>query len=516
MLLKRGIIEVATAVFLLLQQAGMASGACQSAYGQCGGQGWTGLTCCDSGYVCSTQNQYYAQCTPAPAGASSARTSNVVVTTTTSRSTTTTTTTTATRAPSSSSATTSRTTTTTVRVSSATTTTTTVPRTTTTSALPTGKCEDGYAKCGGDNYTGPGCCVADFTCSAVNQYYSQCLPGPTGGAGGGGPSLSWSHPGLTITTSGKAITPSPACPTADYQKCDAGSCCGKRSSCSSVNPNYSQCAPTNLLGEGHTVPADVASKTTKVVIPATPAPLNAHPEIAEELVVISDGPSGKGKTTRYWDCCKPSCSWDENSGYYANKVNNSVLALSSVGTVINNDQVNLVKNGCESTGNYKFIDGDGAAYMNPLMQPVIVNDQLSYGFAAVGVTGGLTEPNTCCNCYLITFTNTAAKGKQMVVQHVNTGGDLSDNHFDLQMPGGGLGIFDGCSKQFGVDASTWGARYGGVSKVEECDKLPPVLQTGCRWRFEWFLNADNPTIEFVQVVCPKYLVAQSGCRRYFA
>ncbi|KAI8802135.1 RlpA-like double-psi beta-barrel-protein domain-containing protein-containing protein, partial [Cladochytrium replicatum] len=90
----------------------------------------------------------------------------------------------------------------------------------------------------------------------------------------------------------------------------------------------------------------------------------------------------------------------------------------------------------------------------------------------------------CCNCHLITFTNTAARAKQMVVQHVNTGLDLSDNHFDLQMPGGGLGIFDGCSKQFGVDASTC-ARYGGVSKVEDCNNLPPVLQTGCRWRFEW-------------------------------
>jgi hypothetical protein len=28
----------------------------------------------------------------------------------------------------------------------------------------------------------------------------------------------------------------------------------------------------------------------------------------------------------------------------------------------------------------------------------------------------------------------------MIVQSINTGGDLGDNHFDLQIPGGGLHI----------------------------------------------------------------------------
>ncbi|PMD22769.1 hypothetical protein NA56DRAFT_74224 [Hyaloscypha hepaticicola] len=41
---------------------------CAAEYAQCGGSGWTGATCCQTPYVCSVQNSYYAQClTAAPA-----------------------------------------------------------------------------------------------------------------------------------------------------------------------------------------------------------------------------------------------------------------------------------------------------------------------------------------------------------------------------------------------------------------------------------------------------------------
>ncbi|OLN81147.1 putative endoglucanase type K [Colletotrichum chlorophyti] len=60
------------------------------------------------------------------------------------------------------------------------------------------------------------------------------------------------------------------------------------------------------------------------------------------------------------------------------------------------------------------------------------------------------------------------------------------------MPGGGLGIFDGCTSQFGFQFP--GARYGGVSSRSECSALPAKLQAGCQWRFDWFKNADNPNL----------------------
>ncbi|KAJ6264355.1 hypothetical protein Dda_0500 [Drechslerella dactyloides] len=40
-------------------------GGSQTLYGQCGGLSWTGPTACAAGGRCSTQNAYYAQCTPA-------------------------------------------------------------------------------------------------------------------------------------------------------------------------------------------------------------------------------------------------------------------------------------------------------------------------------------------------------------------------------------------------------------------------------------------------------------------
>jgi len=49
----------------------------QSAYGQCGGIGWTGATTCVSGYACIESNSYYSQCVPGTAttsGAASATT----------------------------------------------------------------------------------------------------------------------------------------------------------------------------------------------------------------------------------------------------------------------------------------------------------------------------------------------------------------------------------------------------------------------------------------------------------
>lgn len=98
----------------------------------------------------------------------------------------------------------------------------------------------------------------------------------------------------------------------------------------------------------------------------------------------------------------------------------------------------------------------------------------------------------------------------MVVQSTNTGGDLGENHFDLQMPGGGVGIFDGCTSEFG---GLSGAQYGGVSSRSECDSYPALLKDGCYWRFDWFQNADNPDFTFEQVQCPKALTDISGCKR---
>jgi len=58
------------------------------AWGQCGGQGWTGATTCITGYTCTVSNPYYSQCLPGASGSSSGSGQTTVKPTTTVPSTT--------------------------------------------------------------------------------------------------------------------------------------------------------------------------------------------------------------------------------------------------------------------------------------------------------------------------------------------------------------------------------------------------------------------------------------------
>jgi hypothetical protein len=121
--------------------------------------------------------------------------------------------------------------------------------------------------------------------------------------------------------------------------------------------------------------------------------------------------------------------------------------------------------------------------------PFVVSEDLAYGFAAVST--GLSESDTCCSCYQLTFTSTSIAGKKMIVQATNTGGDVGEGQFDLAIPGGGVGLFNACSAQWGAPASGWGAQYGGLSS-DTCSELPSALQPGCKFRFgDWFEGADK-------------------------
>lgn len=201
--------------------------------------------------------------------------------------------------------------------------------------------------------------------------------------------------------------------------------------------------------------------------------------------------SGTGVTTRYWDCCKPSCAWSGKAS-----VSSPVRTCGSNQQVLGPD----VKSGCDG----------GSAFTCADNQPWAVSNSLAYGFAAANIAGS-SESSWCCQCYQLTFTSGPATGKVMVVQVTNTGGDLGNNHFDILMPGGGVGLFNGCNAQYG----SWngGAQYGGVSSKSQCANLPSIVQPGCNWRFDWFSGSDNPTVNWQAVQCPSALTNISGCRR---
>ncbi|KAJ8967910.1 hypothetical protein NQ317_018830, partial [Molorchus minor] len=213
------------------------------------------------------------------------------------------------------------------------------------------------------------------------------------------------------------------------------------------------------------------------------------------VVPIEGGVNGTGVTTRYWDCCKPSCAWVE-----AANITPPVASCEADGvTQTGFDE----QSGCAE-------EEEGYAFTCNNQQPTIINDTFSLGFVAASFSGGIDE-SLCCACLLLTFED-ELEGKQLLAQVTNTGEDLVQNHFDIEMPGGGVGIFNmGCIRQWGAPEDGWGERYGGVTSEEGCDDLPEVLQEGCRYRFEWMNGVPNPNVTFYQVECPQQLIDITGC-----
>lgn len=213
--------------------------------------------------------------------------------------------------------------------------------------------------------------------------------------------------------------------------------------------------------------------------------------------LTTKGPIMQGKTTRYWDCCKPSCADPANTGPVSKPVGSCQKdGISPAGPA---DQ-----SGCKG----------GNAFTCNNNQPFFVNSTMVYGFAAASIQG-MSEQDRCCACFKIDFTSGPVSGKSMIVQVTNSGGDLGTNQFDLQIPGSGVGLFNGCSPQWNAPLpDAWGGKYGGIGSIGECDTLPRQLQAGCQFRFQDFFQAsDNPSMNFQRVTCPVELTDKTGCKR---
>ncbi|EPS39826.1 hypothetical protein H072_6315 [Dactylellina haptotyla CBS 200.50] len=78
-----------SAVLLTTSALAVLAAAQQTAYGQCGGQGWTGATSCVSGYTCTYSNDFYSQCVPGTAATTASTKTTTTKSTTTSKTTTT-------------------------------------------------------------------------------------------------------------------------------------------------------------------------------------------------------------------------------------------------------------------------------------------------------------------------------------------------------------------------------------------------------------------------------------------
>nr|AEE61695.1 unknown [Dendroctonus ponderosae] len=222
-----------------------------------------------------------------------------------------------------------------------------------------------------------------------------------------------------------------------------------------------------------------------------------------EIIRVKNGYSGECTTSRYWDCCKPTCAWKGNTDTDIGPIKACQIDGSTV------DDGNT-QSGCET---------DGSSYTCSAQQSVIINSTMAYGFAAAGF---ISPPeNMCCTCFLVTFLEGGwgdCVGKQMVVQITNTGGtsnvNSTINNIELAIPGGGVGYYTlGCKTQWDAPDAGWGEQYGGVETEAACDALPEVLQPGCKFRWEFLTGCSNPPATFEQVICPQEIVDISGCRQ---
>ncbi|KAF2712035.1 glycoside hydrolase family 45 protein [Pleomassaria siparia CBS 279.74] len=206
--------------------------------------------------------------------------------------------------------------------------------------------------------------------------------------------------------------------------------------------------------------------------------------------------SGEAVTTRFWDCCKPSCSW-----------NNKGPLTTPVASCDKDDKRIANVNAGSGCGE------GGSAYTCSNQQPWAVNDTFSYGFAGVNIVGRV-EDFWCCGCYQLDFTSEPLKNKSMIIQASNTAYDIkTDNRFSLAIPGGNTTSHDACARQFGVDQNVFGQTNTGVGSIDDCENLPEQLQAGCRWRYDWLLDASYPSANFKRVACPVELTKITGCSR---
>lgn len=224
------------------------------------------------------------------------------------------------------------------------------------------------------------------------------------------------------------------------------------------------------------------------------------------------GSSGSGWATRYWDCCKPSCSWNENAG------GNPTKQCTNKGRSPNSDW------GGGSVCN-------GGPNMTCISQiPFTVDgcDEYGFAFAAVPASNG----GQCGKCFQLTFTGKGKygdsrnlaniKGKKLIIMVTNVGSDVEQGQFDIMIPGGGVGIFNGCSS---MGWGNQGAQYGGLlsnceeetnynaAQTKEClqKKCNSVFsndteaKNGCLFLANWMSAAGNPMHNYTEVECPQVL-----------
>jgi len=232
--------------------------------------------------------------------------------------------------------------------------------------------------------------------------------------------------------------------------------------------------------------------------------------------VKSGGRTGSGFASRYWDCCKPHCAWDGKGGI-------QTKACDASGNKISDANATSMCDG-----------GNAGACLSQIPFMVDGCDNIGFAYAAVPSADGAT----CGKCYQLTFTgkgkyetkqnHKALAGKSLVIMVSNIGSDVEQGQFDIMIPGGGVGLFNGCSRMGWGDM---GKQYGGLLSdceaevgysaaatamytkrkeclVNKCNKTfanDSQAKQGCLFLANFMEAAGNPTHTYKEVECPTVL-----------
>ena len=289
----------------------------------------------------------------------------------------------------------------------------------------------------------------------------------------------------------------------------------KSGKCVKDNPWYYKCA---AAGSGAPPPpTPTPTPSTQPPPPPPPPPPSGPP--------VQPPGSQEGMTTTYFDCCKPACGWPDKG---------SIPTCSKYDLTTRMD------------ANAQSVCQGGDATTCAAQYPFILPEDPNTLYATVAAFNEGMVAGKCGKCFEVTWqgkdkhgADDGMGGKRMIAKVTNTGQDgeyQSGGHMDILLPGGGEGLFHGCSAglypQYGGytvngsqlppmlrndqalwdhgsrgNHSVWGLEYGGVQSMDGCSQLPGPFQEACRIKFGWAkgkLGAENKTW-YREIECPQVL-----------
>ena len=379
--------------------------------------------------------------------------------------------------------------------------------------------------------------VAASSSSVVGEDQSSSSVGPN--SNGSNPALSSADVPLSSATSSSGVGDRPASSSAN--------------SSSSVGNPTSSATPNSSAVE--------SSSSAEPELDASGFPtLESYGAPPAAYTKDISATAKRGWNTRYWDACKPHCSWLKESSNDKTRADTSSneAYLADLATARNCNihdvevptftlgNVSKAWLGYEGTRSACGDEKEKGVFTCTDMAPIQVTENLSYGYVAG------TADSKCGKCYHLQYdghfanemennppreTHKALKGKHMIVMASNIGMDVAGGNanlpagqFDLMVPGGGVGAFDALSTQVNGANVNWGAGFGGfltecqnqlgydasLAAYQSCIKDMcdaafgnsgfPNLLRGCHWFADWYMAADNPTYYIEEVECPQYLI----------